>query len=140
MSEERENKGYSYTYSSGEEKKIREEVERIRNQYIKKDVAESKLDKIISLDKKAKTPALVAALSLGSIGTLVLGAGMSLILAYYAMTGGIILGILGSIMIAAAFPCHQALLKKGKEKYASEIIMLSNDLLHEKMGSTIKDE
>ena len=140
MNEENENKGFSYTYSSGEWKQIREEVERIRSQYIPKDVTESKLEKILLLDKKAKTPALITAMALGCTGTLVFGGGLSLILVYYAMISGIILGILGGIMIAAAYPCHQAMLKKGKKKYATEIIMLSNELLHDKMGSALKDE
>lgn len=53
-------------------------VEKIRSQYTEK--AHSELDALKALDAKVKKPANVFGYTYGSIGTIVMGAGMSLVL------------------------------------------------------------
>lgn len=130
---------FEFRYSANEHKKRNSEIERIRNQYIEKEETEpeihttqqteNKLERLKKLDEKAKQPALMVSLTLGVGGTLVLGLGMSMCLAMDMMVFGIIIGVLGMITLALAFPAHQYLLKKGKEKYRDEIVELSQELL-----------
>ncbi|MCI6464216.1 MAG: hypothetical protein MSA90_01935 [Faecalicatena sp.] len=127
--------GYQFRYSAGEQKGIQDEVERIRNQYMEENSdreIDEKLKRLRMLDQKAKTPALIVALALGVVGTLILGTGMSLCLALGHMVAGIIVGVLGMGILSAAYPVHQIMLKKGKKKYGEEIRNLSSELLGEK--------
>jgi hypothetical protein len=130
MSEKNESGSYSFSYSAGEREKVRKEIEGIYIQYLEGDGTTSKLEKLKALDRKAKLPALVISLVLGIGGTLVMGGGLSLFLALDHLLAGSILGIIGMGMIILAFPVHQVFLRKGKEKYSSEIIRLCNELLN----------
>ena len=134
------NADFEFRYSADEHKRRNSEIERIRNQYIvkketeqeadiMKNQQEDKLERLKKLDEKAKQPALIVSLALGVGGTLVLGLGMSMCLAMDMMVLGIIIGVLGMVTLALAFPAHQYLLKKGKEKYRDEIVELSQELL-----------
>lgn len=129
---------FEFHYSANEHKERNREIERIRNQYMSEEEnepdsrqrqQEDKLEKLKKLDEKAKQPALILSLGLGVSGALLFGLGMSMCLAMDMMAFGIIIGVLGMIPICLAFPAHQYLLKKGKEKYGAEIVKLSQELL-----------
>ncbi len=128
--------GFQMRYNASEHKTRSQEIERIRSQYAaheqKKDGKEvDELEQLRKLDERAKTPALVVSLSLGVGGTLILGLGMSMCLAMDLMILGIIIGVLGMVILSLAFPAHQYLLKKGKEKYGEEICRLCEVLEEE---------
>lgn len=129
MNEERDKNSFNFTYSASNRKSTYEEVERIRRQYVEKNLEMDGLEKLRSLDKKAKTPATVTSLILGIGGALVFGAGLSMVLAYEWMIAGSFIGIIGMLIMLGAYPSYQYFWKKGKEKYAAEIVQISSKLL-----------
>ena len=105
-------------------------VEKIRNQYTEREV--TKLDELKALDRKVKRPAGVFAYVFGTIGALVLGTGMCLAMKIIGdlMIPGIIIGLAGIAMVSSTYSIYKAILKSRKNKYSSQIIEISDDLLN----------
>ena len=114
-------------------------AEKIRRQYMEKDETEKELDRLRKLDAEVKQPANAFAYAFGTVGSLIMGTGMC-----YAMevigekkkVPGIALGIIGILMMCANYPLYKKILANRKEKYADEIIKLSDKI----MDDEIKDE
>lgn len=123
--ENKQEKTFQYSYSS----KQQDEVEAIKRKYMPKQ--ENKLEQLRKLDKSTETPGTVVGLVLGVIGTLVMGTGMSCVLVWTdsLFIVGIIVGLLGIVMIAAAYPAYRIITKKQREKIAPKILALSEELL-----------
>lgn len=121
--------GFSYTYSAEENQKFRREVEAIRTRYEEKDSRETKLEQLRKLDRKARSVSMTAALVLGIGGMLIFGTGMSLVLIWNFQVPGILVGILGMALMAAAYPVMKYLEKKCRKKYGPAILELSKELL-----------
>ena len=119
---------YSYSAASEEEKK---EIERIKRQYEDLPKEESKLERLRRLDGKVKELPQILALSIGIIGTLIFGVGMTLVLEWALTIWGVIVGAVGAIIVTLAYPAFKCHTKKLKDKYKDEIIQLSNSLLSE---------
>lgn len=113
---------FEYTYSAPEQ----EEIRRIRAKYAPRE--ESTLDKLRRLDAQAERPGTVWALVLGILGTLVFGTGMCCCLVWERYALGIVVGILGGIMLALAYPIYVHITKKQREKLAPEILALAEEL------------
>ena len=80
--------------------------------------------------------AQAASIAIGVLGTLILGTGMSLfmtdlgaILGHMAMGIGILVGILGLVLVALAYPLYNRVLRKERQRIAPEILRLSEELL-----------
>ncbi len=106
-------------------------AESIVNEYSVKDT--SKVVALRKLDKKAKFPSFVFALSFGIISSLVLGVGMCLGMQVIGSgTGmfvlGIVVGILGIIGCSVNYPIYKMLRKKGMDKYAGDIMTLAKEI------------
>ena len=107
-------------------------VEKIRSQYTEAEHTE--LDALKALDAKVKKPAKVFGYVNGSIGTIVMGAGMSLIMTdigtVLGMTEtlipGIAVGIAGLAMVLTTYPVYKKILNSRKKKYAGQIMELSD--------------
>ena len=115
---------------------VKTTAEAIRQQYVEKVEAESKLDRLKRLDREVKRPAEIFAYTFGSLSSLVLGTGMSLAMGIIGegalmMGVGIGVGVLGMALMTGTYPLYKGMLKKRKEKYSAEIIALSNELLNE---------
>ena len=89
------------------------------------------------LDASASKKAQAVAITLGIIGCLILGTGMSLcmtelsgFLGGTAMFIGIPVGIVGMVLVALAYPLYNSVLKKERKKIAPEILRLSDELLN----------
>ena len=85
------------------------------------------------LDERAKLPAFITALSIGIIGALIFGTGMCFALGQFGAGGlfiavGIVLGLVGAAICITNYPLYKKLLKKGKEKYAFEILELAKEI------------
>ena len=124
------NHSFEYTYSAQQQK----EVEAIRKKYLPKE--ENKMDQLRKLHYSATQKAQTASIVIGVIGALVLGTGMSLCmtdlgaaLGHLAMVLGIVISLLGLILVALAYPLHNRVLKKERERIAPEILRLSEELL-----------
>lgn len=106
-------------------------VEQIRQEYMEK--KPTKLDELKALDRKVKVPAEIFAYTFGSVGALVLGTGMCLAMEVIGsmMALGIVIGLVGIGMVSVTYALYQKLLKSRKQKYAKQILELSNALLNE---------
>lgn len=91
------------------------------------------VDKLKKLDEKVKLPANIFAYTFGVIGALVLGVGMCLAMKVIGdmFALGIVVGIVGIVMVSANYFIYKAILKSRKNKYASEVISLSNNIIGE---------
>ena len=110
-------------------------AEHIANQYAKTET--SKVRQLKKLDMKAKKSANIFAYTFGIGSSLVLGTGMSLVLGAIgtgtgAFIAGIVVGTLGLIGCGLNYLFYNKLLQKGKNKYASDIIRLANEIADEK--------
>lgn len=117
---------FEFTYSAKQQK----EVERIRNKYVSKE--ESKMEQLIRLDKQAERPGTITAITIGTIGTLLLGVGMCCVLVWNSsidfFVAGIVIGIIGMIVAGFAYPIYEKVTKKERAKIAEQIIALSDEL------------
>jgi hypothetical protein len=110
-------------------------AEQIANYYAPKQT--SKVKALKKLDAKAKRPALIFAYTLGIISSLVLGTGMCFAMGVLlpnnlvAMGVGIGVGCLGIAGVSVNYFLYKKILEKSKNKYASDIIKLANEIAHE---------
>lgn len=121
---------YKYNAPSMEERK---EIDNIRNQYLPKEEV-SKFELLKRLHRKVNETPIIVGLSLGIIGTLLFGTGLSFFLVEEFASFwfvGIPFSILGIVGIAFAYPIYKKIHNKLKEKHKEEIINLSNELLNE---------
>ena len=109
-------------------------VDKICSQYTEQQHTEP--DALKALDAKVKKPANVFGYTYGSIGAVVMGAGMSLVmtdigaaLGRLAMIVGIAVGLVGMVLAALAYPVYNRVLKKQRAKVAPQILHLSEELL-----------
>ncbi|MGN1458418.1 MAG: dihydropteridine reductase [Acutalibacteraceae bacterium] len=107
-------------------------AEQIANEYAPKDT--SKVVALRKLDARAKMPATIFAYTFGIIATLITGIGMCLSMNVIGsgtttmFVLGVIIGIIGFIGVGVNYPIYKKLLKKGKQKYAFEIIQLAKEI------------
>ena len=118
------NNTFEYTYSA----KRQEEIEQIRKKYLPPE--EDKLETLRKLDRSAENAGTIVSIVIGIIGTLVMGAGMSLTMVWTdsLLLVGIIVGILGIAILACAYPVYKIVVKKQREKIAPRILALSEEL------------
>lgn len=110
-------------------------VQKIRTQYTEKE--HTQLDELKKLDAKVKRPANVLAYSLGSVGAIIMGSGMSLVMTDIGYDIGIknpfhigiIIGIAGMLMAIAIYPIYKRMLNSRRKKYAAQIMELSDKII-----------
>ena len=121
------NKTFSYTYSASQQ----EEIKKIRDKYTAPTQTEDKMEQLRRLDKSVTKPGTVVSLIIGVISALILGIGMCCTMVWGGdlFIIGIIIGVFGMIGVICAYPVYSAITKAQKEKYAAEIIRLSNELM-----------
>ncbi len=107
-------------------------AESIVNEYSVKET--SKVVALKKLDKKAKLPSDIFAYAFGIIAALVLGVGMCLCMGQIGNGSmptfvlGIVIGSVGIVGCSVNYPIYKALRKKGKEKYAEDIMLLAKEI------------
>ena len=125
--------GFSYTYSAKEQ----EEIKKIREKYQPRE--EDDISRLRKLDARVTRRATNISLTIGIIGALIMGSGMSLVMTdigdvfgiqgIAAIVVGIIIGLAGIIMAGVAYPVYCKVLKKEREKAAPEILRLTEALI-----------
>ena len=125
--------GFSYVYSAKEQ----EEIKNIRKKYAAKE--EDKMERLRRLDEGVTWKAQTVSLTVGIIGTLILGLGMSLamtelaeLLGIYQDMGilfGVMTGLVGIVLVCCAYPIYNRIVRKERQKIAPEIIRLTDELL-----------
>ena len=125
-----ENNSFEYTYSAERQ----QEIEAIRKKYLPPE--EDKMEQLRRLHSIPTQKAQAASIAIGVLGTLILGTGMSLCmtdlgadLGHLAIVIGILVGILGLVMVALAYPLYNTVLRKERQRIAPEILRLSEELL-----------
>lgn len=115
---------FEYTYSA----KQQEEIEKIRRKYMPKE--EDKMELLRKLDRDVTKPGTIWSIVLGVIGCLIFGAGMSLVMVgpktFFAL--GIMAGLIGIAVMAAALPVYKKITEKERERIAPQILALTEEL------------
>lgn len=121
----RENNTFSYTYSSKE----RQEVEAIRRKYLPPE--EDRMERLRRLDRSTARKGTMASMMLGTAGCLVMGTGMSMCMVWAdtLLVPGIVIGVVGMVGVALAYPLHVYITKKERERVAPEILRLTEELM-----------
>ena len=121
---------FEYTYSPRQQ----EEVARIRQAYLPKE--EDKMERLRRLHAIPTQKARAASLTVGILGTLILGTGMSICmtgiaaaLGSLAMVLGILTGLAGMVLVALAYPVYNRVLHRNRTRIAPEILKLTDELL-----------
>ena len=110
-------------------------VQKIRTQYMEKEA--TGLDELKALDKQVKNPANVFAYVFGSLGAVIMGGGMSLVMTdlpgkigiAHPMFFGIAIGLVGMIMACINYPIYKRILAARRKKYAQNILALSEKFM-----------
>ncbi len=123
---------FTYTYSAAQQ----EEIAAIRKKYAAEPIEVDKMEQLRKLDAGVTQKAMIAALTVGVLGALIMGTGMSLIMTDLAailgmasaLFPGIAIGIVGMAGVIAAYPLYQFVLKKERAKVAPQILKLTEEL------------
>lgn len=129
-------RGFSYSYSAKEQA----DIKKIRERYEERtDTREGKLERLKRLDRGVVKKARTVALTVGTIGVLVLGVGMSLMMSdfssvlgsyeKYCEVIGIGIGLVGIILAAVAYPLYRRVEARERQKVAPEILRLADELM-----------
>ena len=110
-------------------------VEKIRSQYIQEQHTE--LDALKALDARVKRPAKVFGFTWGTVGAIVMGAGMSLVMTDIGavlgleetLVPGIAVGVVGMVMALTTWPIYKKILTSRKKKFAAQIMELSERIM-----------
>lgn len=115
---------FEYTYSAKEQA----EIENIRKKYLPRE--ENKMEELRKLDKSVETPGTIWAIIIGVAGALVMGTGMSccMVWADTLFVPGIFIGVLGMLLVAAAYPAFRRITKHQRKKLAPRILELTEEL------------
>ncbi|MBQ8320295.1 MAG: hypothetical protein IJX81_05385 [Clostridia bacterium] len=122
---------YRYTYKTASLSEKRE-AESILRQYDERE--ETAVQKMRRLDAKVHNASICWGLIFGVVGTLTFGGGLALFLEggreWFWL--GALLGGIGAILAACAYPVFRLVKRKMKEKYGEEIVRLCEKILQEK--------
>ena len=109
---EEKKESFHYTYSA----KQQEEIQSIRKKYLPQ---EDKMEQLRRLDKSATKKGTALSIVVGVAGCLLMGVGMccSMVWMGNLFIPGIILGLLGIALVAAATPCTSVSPKKSGKSW-----------------------
>ena len=115
---------FEYRYSANQQ----EEIEAIRRKYLPKE--EDKMEQLRQMDKRVSRKGTIISIIIGVIGCLLLGIGMCCTMEWAGrwFVPGIIIGVIGIVMIALAYPLYERITKKERKKIAPLILKLADEL------------
>ena len=116
---------FQYTYSAPQQT----EVQQIRQKYLPKEA--SKLDQLRALDESVTKRGMAVSLVHGILFSLILGLGMSCCMVWRGLLfiPGVVIGCIGLVGVAAAYPIYHHIVKRDRAKLAPEILRLSDELI-----------
>lgn len=115
---------FEYRYSARQQ----EEIEAIRKKYLPEE--EDKMEQLRKLDRQAARKGKITAIIVGVLGCLLLGIGMCCTMEWMDrwFVQGIVIGVIGIALIAAAYPLFNRITRKEREKLAPQILKLADEL------------
>ncbi|MDE6661196.1 MAG: hypothetical protein K2J93_05195 [Anaeroplasmataceae bacterium] len=120
---------FEYQAPTQEERK---EINTIQQRYLLENPKNDKLKRLRELDSKVKNIPNIVAYTIGVVGILVFGTGLTCVLEWDLILIGVIVMILGAMIVLPAYFVHSFITKRLKAKYREEILKLSEELLNEK--------
>ena len=132
MNQNNDQQEFIYTYSAKEQC----EIDRIRQKYTVSP-KDAKLQRLHDLDASVQNRASAASIAVGTVGALIMGVGMSMImtefgqflgLGAYTAPVGIAVGIVGLAIAICAYPLYRAVSEHRRKKIAPEILSLLDEL------------
>ena len=135
MNENKSENGFSYSYLAREQ----EEIKRIRKKYAEDSARtdESSIERLRRLDASVTKKGTTVSLIVGTLGSILMGSGMSLVMTdlgallpeMLSLFIGIAVGVVGIVGVALAYPIYKAITKKERERIAPEVLRISEELL-----------
>ena len=120
------NTSFEFTYSAPEQ----DEIRKIREKYMPREERETKMEQLRRLDRSVTHKGTYASISFGVISSLIMGIGMCCCMVWTQFfVLGIIIGIIGMIGVALAYPLYVSITKKERERIAPLILKLSEELM-----------
>lgn len=115
---------FEYRYSARQQ----EEIEAIRKKYLPEE--EDKMEQLRKLDRQAARKGTITAIIVGVLSCLLLGIGMCCTMEWMDrwFVQGIVIGVIGIALIAAAYPLFNRITRKEREKLAPQILKLADEL------------
>ena len=115
---------FSYTYSAPE----KQEVLNIRKKYLPRE--ETKLEELKRLDSLVQNFGVTESLCVGMVVCLIFGLGLCLAMEVIGQLFwfGVILGLIGTAGMLAAFPIYRKSFSKAKAQHAPRILELAAEL------------
>ena len=116
---------FSYTYSARQQK----ELEEIRRKYLPEEP--DRMAQIRRMDAGVTRRGTIAAVTLGIVSCLVMGLGMccSMVWAGRWFVPGIVIGLIGIVGMAGAYPLFVHTTQKERKRIAPQILKLTEELI-----------
>lgn len=126
-----ENNTFRYSYSSS----LQEELQDIKKKYTGQPESqeEDQLELLRKLDKSSTRKSTIVSIVMGAAGCLIMGIGMCCTMVWAAamFLPGIIIGVAGIAMMAAAYPVYVRITKKERAKIAPQVLDIIEKLSNE---------
>lgn len=126
-----ENNTFRYSYSSS----LQEELKDIKKKYAgqPEDQQENQLELLRKLDKSSTRKSTIVSIVMGAAGCLIMGIGMCCTMVWAAamFLPGIIIGVIGIAMMAAAYPVYVRITKRERARIASQVLDIIEKLSNE---------
>lgn len=126
-----ENNTFRYSYSSS----LQEELKDIKKKYAGQPESqeEDQLELLRKLDKSSTRKSTIVSIVMGAAGCLIMGIGMCCTMVWAAamFLPGIIIGVAGIAMMAAAYPVYVRITKKERAKIAPQVLDIIEKLSKE---------
>ncbi|MBE6675885.1 MAG: hypothetical protein E7594_03485 [Ruminococcaceae bacterium] len=132
MNQNNDQQEFIYTYSA----KDQSEIDRIRQKYTT-NPKDDKIKRLHDLDASVHSRASAASIAVGTVGALIMGAGMSIVmtefgqffgLGAYTSPVGIAIGVVGLAIAICAYPLYRTVSERRRKKIAPEILSLLDEL------------
>ena len=126
-----ENNTFRYSYSSS----LQEELQDIKKKYTGQPESqeEDQLELLRKLDKSSTRKSTIVSIAMGAAGCLTMGIGMCCTMVWAAamFLPGIIIGVIGIAMMAAAYPVYVHITKRERARIAPQVLDIIEKLSNE---------
>ena len=126
-----ENNTFRYSYSSSLQEKLKDIKKKYAGQPESQE--EDQLELLRKLDKSSTRKSTIVSIVMGAAGSLTMGIGMCCTMVWAAamFIPGIIIGVIGIAMMAAAYPVYVRITKRERARIAPQVLDIIEKLSKE---------